>query len=602
MIRRPPRHNDVDSQTNGNATLRVAAEVIRTSFRRAAAGNNVKATIMRNSDNQLYERAKKFLMRRVNYETFTSIPYEKMQTALARVADFLEFVGNPQNEFAVIHVAGTKGKGTVCGALDQIYRAAGYRVGLFTSPHLDEIIERFQINGVPCDKNLFAETTSMLVERWKEYKRLRRRNNRQMLELDDKEALYAEAESSSMTFFEWSLIIALTLFARAKVDLAILEVGLGGRYDATNVCYADASVVTSISYDHCEQLGNTLAQIANEKLGIVKSNAPLVCGVGLSNALYGKYDAFKASEEIKNDEFERIQNELINKSSAPLDEATNPEPPRIMKRKFDESFSDDERDFAFMVDQERIITKQDVAELRELARNVAERFHAPYIQVDALSPFTAALPTPPFDLVRRWNFEIALKVVAVLAERSVAPDRRPGAGDPEKTKRFPVSSAAIRRAAENFSVPARFEIVSSKPLIVVDGAHNRASVAAFLKTARERFPNQKLRALFAVSIGKDVRGMLAELASYADEVILTERTRDSRSTPLPDLIEIHEKLLDETCAEDSPIRKKFRIAPDFRAFIADYCARPNVSNDLLCAIGSFYFAAEVRKIVSKPNL
>ena len=134
---------------------------------------------------------------------------------------------------------------------------------------------------------------------------------------------------------------------------------------------------------------------------------------------------------------------------------------------------------------------------------------------------------------------------------------------------------------------------------MVDGAHNRASVAAFMREVAERFPDRKVKILLATTIGKDIRGILAELIARADEIILSERQNDPRATPLPDMIQIAETLMDETCSEDSPIRRKFHVAPDFRAFLADYCTRPNKGNDVLCAIGSFYFAAKVRRILKK---
>lgn len=566
---------------------------------------------MKSSDNPLYQRAKRFLMRRTNYETFVSVPYDKMEASLARVRDFLEFLGAPQNAYIIVHVAGTKGKGTVCGALDQIYRAAGYRVGLFTSPHIDDLTERFQINGAPCDKTIFAETTSLLIERWKAFRREWKRENVGVKTLDDP---YDDAAELQMTFFEWSLVIALTLFARAQVDVAILEVGMGGRYDATNVCYADVSVLTSVSYDHCEQLGDSLDKIAREKLAIVKSNAPLVCGVGFADFLYGGLDDFKRREELASatspkgaslhalssepidDEEEVDLNDEANETS---ESPTPVSAPEREARKFDEGRRDRPEDYVYIAEPEHIITHDDVLRIRELARETAREHNAPFDVVEKVSSFVASLPQPPLDSVRRWNFEIATRVVDILAHRVVAPERRPGANDPDATRRLPVAEEAVRAAAERFSMPARFEIVSRDPMIIVDGAHNRASVAAFMRAARERFPKAKIKALLATSIGKDARGMIAELAARADEVILTERTRDARSTPLPDLIQIHETLLDETCAENASIRRKFHVAPDFRAFLIGYCARPSGGNEILCALGSFYFASEVRKIVKK---
>ncbi|MBQ2850677.1 MAG: hypothetical protein IJE77_09365, partial [Thermoguttaceae bacterium] len=109
-------------------------------------------------ENDLYRRALDFLYKRTNYETFQKIPYEEMRRNLLRLKDFLAFLGNPEKNFKIAHIAGTKGKGTVCASLDALLRARGRRVGLFTSPHIEELTERFQINGRRCGKTLFAET------------------------------------------------------------------------------------------------------------------------------------------------------------------------------------------------------------------------------------------------------------------------------------------------------------------------------------------------------------------------------------------------------------------------------------------------------------
>ena len=569
---------------------------------------------MRNQDSSPYQRAKNFLKRRTNYETFKAIPYDQMEQSLDRVKRFLAYLGSPDRQYAIVHVAGTKGKGSTCHALDQIWRAAGYRVGLFVSPHLDEVVERFQINGQNCDKTLFGETTCALVEQWKEFLNQEKRKNR------SKEPVSLDDQESQLTFFEWSLVIAVTLFARMKVDIAILETGLGGRFDCTNVCDADVSVLTSVSYDHCDLLGDSIPKIAAEKLGIVKTNAPLVCGVGFSGALYSGLDDYlnrlayarsveKPAQSRASERRERAARAQAAQSSATptaaepaapsetgSEEATTPETPL-----FAVGSGIVLEDYALAVDPQTLVTSDDVVAVRNMAREKAQEFNAPFYSVEAISPRVAALPSPPFDSVRRWNFEIALRVVDVLANRETAPSRRPGAGSAAKTRRFPVPDEAIATAAANFSIPCRFEVVSRSPLVVVDGAHNRASVAAVTREIAERFPGKKTKVLFATTIGKDVRGMLAELAARVDEIVLSERSNDVRALRLPDLIQIAEDLMDDTCPEKSPVRDKFHVAPDFEAFLSDYCVRAVKDDAILCVLGSFYFAAKVRRILKKND-
>jgi dihydrofolate synthase/folylpolyglutamate synthase len=154
--------------------------------------------------------------------------------------------------FRVIHVAGTNGKGSVCAIIDSICRAQGYRTGLFTSPHLVTFRERIRVNGEMISENAVANgltTIRNLVADWDPHP----------------------------TFFEVTTALALKYFSEANIDVAILETGIGGRLDATNAVQSDISVITRIDFDHEEWLGNTLAEIATEKAGIIKPRIPVVC-------------------------------------------------------------------------------------------------------------------------------------------------------------------------------------------------------------------------------------------------------------------------------------------------------------------------------------
>ena len=171
---------------------------------------------------------------------------------LDRMKRFCERLGNPQDHFPSIHVAGTNGKGTTCQMLAAIYQAAGYKTGLYTSPHLLDVRERFRINAEDIDdKSLIAF-------------------------FRDNEALLNEEK---LTFFELTTVIAFWYFSRENVDIAILETGLGGRLDATNVVNPLVSVITSIGMDHADILGDSIAKIAAEKAGIIKPGVPVVIGI-----------------------------------------------------------------------------------------------------------------------------------------------------------------------------------------------------------------------------------------------------------------------------------------------------------------------------------
>ncbi|MGZ3939898.1 MAG: bifunctional folylpolyglutamate synthase/dihydrofolate synthase [Flavisolibacter sp.] len=162
-----------------------------------------------------------------------------------------ERLGNPHKKFKSIHVAGTNGKGSVSHMLAAVFQTSGYKTGLYTSPHLYDFRERIRVNGMMCDKDFIIG----FVERIK--------------------PAIAEIEPS---FFEITVAMAFDYFVKQEVDIAIIEVGLGGRLDSTNVITPELSVITNIGWDHMNMLGNTLEEIAFEKAGIIKPNVPVVIG------------------------------------------------------------------------------------------------------------------------------------------------------------------------------------------------------------------------------------------------------------------------------------------------------------------------------------
>ena len=178
------------------------------------------------------------------------------KNSLKDIRIFLDQMGGPDRKIPAIHVAGTNGKGSVCAFMTSVLKKAGLRTGTFISPHLVEIRERFLINGEPAEKNAFEEA----------------------FETVKKQAEHMVEEGfCHPTFFEFLFYMAMVLFAREKVDVMVIETGLGGRLDATNVLESPkVCVITSISRDHMQYLGNTIPQIAGEKAGIIKMGVPVV--------------------------------------------------------------------------------------------------------------------------------------------------------------------------------------------------------------------------------------------------------------------------------------------------------------------------------------
>ncbi|MFM8781910.1 MAG: bifunctional folylpolyglutamate synthase/dihydrofolate synthase, partial [Gemmatimonadota bacterium] len=170
---------------------------------------------------------------------------------LERVEGFLHELGDPHQRLPIIHIAGTNGKGSVCASLETVLRRQGFRVGTYTSPHLVDFRERFRIDGAPIDEAPIFD----FLERWT-----------------------PRVETLGVTFFEATTAMGFQLFADAQVDIAVIETGLGGRLDATNVVRPLVAGVTSIGFDHMEWLGETLPQIAREKAGIFKAGVPAIVG------------------------------------------------------------------------------------------------------------------------------------------------------------------------------------------------------------------------------------------------------------------------------------------------------------------------------------
>ncbi|PYJ98095.1 MAG: bifunctional folylpolyglutamate synthase/dihydrofolate synthase, partial [Verrucomicrobia bacterium] len=186
--------------------------------------------------------------------------------------------GNPQEKLRFIHVAGTNGKGSTCAMLESIYRAAGLRVGLFTSPHLVSFRERIQVN-----RRLIREADVVrLVEQLREQCRT---GFQPVSTVKSPGPEQGDRRDACPTFFEVVTVMALRYFAEQKCDLVIWETGMGGRLDATNIVTPLASVITNIQFDHQEWLGDTLAKIAYEKAGIIKPGVPVVTATDAPEAL-----------------------------------------------------------------------------------------------------------------------------------------------------------------------------------------------------------------------------------------------------------------------------------------------------------------------------
>src|SRR6056297_1906345 len=206
---------------------------------------------------------------------------------LSGMRRFCNLMGNPQNKFPSVHVAGTNGKGTTCRMLASIYQQAGYRVGLYTSPHLSDVRERFLVDG----RMIALSELNVFID-----------------------AYWNVITEQKYTYFEITTAIAFWYFSRSKVDIAIIETGLGGRLDATNVILPIASVITSIGLDHTDILGSTIAEIAKEKAGIIKKNVPVIEGklpAEAAKVVKSAADKMNAPCYLANSVVEAFQNDTL---------------------------------------------------------------------------------------------------------------------------------------------------------------------------------------------------------------------------------------------------------------------------------------------------
>lgn len=221
-----------------------------------------------------------------------------IKLGLQNIERLLKLLQNPEKKFVSIHVAGTNGKGSTSSFIASILKASGYKVGLYTSPHLVDFTERIRINGIPISKERVVEYVKILQD---------------------------EVDTLKATFFETTTAIAFKYFADEKVDFAVVEVGLGGRLDSTNVIIPAVSVITTISYDHMNILGDTIEEIALEKAGIIKEEIPCITGCNDEKTLnvIKKVSEEKKSKLIIADDVSNVKIKEVTESSLRFDLKTD---------------------------------------------------------------------------------------------------------------------------------------------------------------------------------------------------------------------------------------------------------------------------------------
>jgi len=395
-----------------------------------------------------YPEAIAYLHSLTDYEKTRLARYAPDVLDLSRVERLLAALGNPHTQFPSVHIAGTKGKGSTSAIIESCLRAAGHRTGFYISPHLHTFRERIQVAGV----KIAREEVVSLVE----------------------ELRPVVEREPGITTFEAITALGFLYFARRAVDIAVVEVGLGGRLDATNVLLPEVCAITSISLDHTYLLGDTLAQIAAEKAGIIKPGVPVVSAP-------------------QHPEAGAVIEATALARQAPLTQVG--------------------RDWCFEGGPADLDGQQ-----FSIRRNDG-----------AVSDLEGEYWLP---LLGRHQLENAATAVATLATL------RARGATPKAPNGFTVPAEAVHAGLRTVSWPGRMELLSREPPVVVDCAHNPYSVEVLCAALAEWFPGRRWTLIFGASSDKDIIGMLRLLVPISDYVIVTrsDHPRSAAPADLADMV------------------------------------------------------------------
>jgi len=415
-------------------------------------------------------------------------PRYKIDTfTLKRMEYLLSLVGNPQTKFETVHIAGTTGKGSTATMLAKMLEANGYKVGLYTSPHIVHLHERITVNSQMISDSEMLGLLNRLYE-----------------------PIEKVSKDSPPTFFDMMTTIAFMYFADMKVDIAVIETGLGGRLDSTNVITPKVVGITSLSIDHQHQLGNTIDSIAKEKAGIFKPGVPIITVQQHPEAM-------------------RVLKSQAAAVKAPL------------------SVTGKDIDFSYRFETSR----KNGPHMRICLTTPTSKFEHLRVPLQGRhQAINCGLALVMLDKLKSMGYEI----------------------DPEK--------AAVGLA--NVSLPGRMEMICDNPLIMVDGAHNAASIEALIYAIGQNIPYDSMVVIFGCNSDKDIRGMLHQLQYGADKVIFT-RSNSVKAMPPQELADIYTEICGKMYQTAVNLAEALRLAKSAVG-----------KEDLICITGSYYLIGQAK--------
>jgi len=421
-----------------------------------------------------YQAAVKYLYDRVDVERMHAARVSRDVFKLDRMRAILALLDNPHEAVRCIHVAGTKGKGSTCEMTAACLESCGYTVGIYTSPHLVDIRERIRINRRLISHADFTTTAQKVAEA----------------------AASLSPDAGLPTFFELITAMCFQYFADQAVDLAVIECGLGGRLDSTNVITPLVSAVTSISLDHTQLLGSTVELIAREKAGIFKPGVPALTVQHVPSVT-------------------AVFREVASTVGAPL------------------QVVGEDIDFSHRHDAGSGRPRHGEKNIPPVTRISLSTRRSSYEHI----------PVPLKGEHQAHNCGLALAILDKLTERGMD-----------------INHAKVIHGLESVQLPGRMEIVSDSPRILLDGAHNPESVKCLMKALGSHIGYDSIVVVFGCAADKDIRGILQQLSLGADKVIFTRAAGNARAADQKDLCRMYADICGKGCQHAENLEEALKLA------------------------------------------